>query len=455
MQSLPHQWTISVPAAFSPKAERGERTLRQRFAAVRRRSEELARPLSPEDCQVQAVVDVSPTKWHLAHTTWFFEQFVLGVYSRAYVPFDRRFAALFNSYYESVGDVFPRAQRGMITRPTLAGVLRYREHVTAAVGELLDDLAAGRLPLSDDERAQAAARVELGLQHEQQHQELILTDVLYNFAANPHRPGYSAPMPCARACSDAPASSAAVASPAWTSVAGGVVEIGAAEDGFAFDNERPRHRVFVDGFALATRLVTNREYAAFIAAGGYGRPELWLSDGWARVQREGWRAPLYWEPDGRVMTLHGLVPLDPERPVCHVSYFEAQAYAAYAGCRLPSEAEWELAARGIPPSDAPEGGALLPAAAAKCAESPDAPQQLFGHVWQWTQSAYLPYPGFRPLEGSAAGLGEYNGKFMCGQMVLKGSSCVTPPGHARGSYRNFFPPEARWQFTGIRLATTL
>jgi len=369
----------------------------------------LASPLSAEDCAVQSMPDTSPVKWHLAHTSWFFET-VLLAQRPGYKPFDPAFAYLFNSYYESAGPRHPRPRRGLLTRPSLDRVLAYRDHVDAAMARLLADASDAEL-----------AAVALGLHHEQQHQELILTDIKHAFFCNPLLPAYST----AAAAAHAPTVLE------WRGHPGGIVSIGHAgpsssnQDGFAFDNEGPRHPVLLQPFRIASRPVTNGEYAAFIADGGYRRSEFWLSDGWALVQAEGWDAPLYWlsDDDGqrRIFTLNGLVTPDANAPVNHVSFFEAAAYAAWAGKRLPTEFEWEAASADF----------------------------AHGAVWEWTRSAYAPYPGFKPFQGMAE---EYNGKFMVGQMVLRGGSVATPPGHARPSYRNFFPPPARWQFSGIRLA---
>jgi len=423
-----------TPPASQPAARSGAAAdIAARYAAVRAATVALAAPLSPEDCALQSMPDASPVKWHLAHTTWFFETFVLEAHDRAHVPFDPHFRVLFNSYYQAVGARHPRPERGLISRPDLARVLAYRAHVDAAIDRLLQRPPAPTL----------ATLVELGLQHEQQHQELILTDVKHLFAANPQKPAYRPRWPL-KAVRPQPMT--------WIGYAGGLEEFGHAGDSFAFDNEGPRHRAFVAPFELASRPVTHGEYAAFIEDGGYRRPELWLSLGWDTVQARDWQGPLYWdahERGHRTFTLHGLADIDPHTPVTHVSYFEADAYARWAGARLPTEYEWELAARGAPvQGNFAESGALhpLPADAAAAA---NAPAQLFGDVWEWTSSDYAPYPGYRPAAGA---IGEYNGKFMCGQYVLRGGSCATPAGHVRSTYRNFFPPDARWQFSGIRLA---
>jgi ergothioneine biosynthesis protein EgtB len=410
----------------------------KRFGEVRSATEALCAPLSPEDMAVQSMPDASPAKWHLAHTTWFFETFVLADAAvDDYQPFHPFFTYLFNSYYEAVGPRHPRPQRGLLTRPSAADVLRYRAHVDAAI--------AGRLPRLD-EAALARLRpvLELGLNHEQQHQELLLTDIKHAFAQNPLRPAYH----------ELPAlPPASVPALHWVEFDASLRRMGHAGNGFAFDNEGPRHRVFLEAFAIAARPVTCGEYLAFVSAGGYDRPKWWLSDGWRARQEHGWTAPLYWERQGTdwtVFTLGGPRPLNESEPVCHVSYYEADAYARWAGARLPTESEWETAcAELIADGNLLESGRLHPAAA----RTDDGPlTQMFGDVWEWTQSPYVPYPGYQPPPGA---LGEYNGKFMCNQMVLRGGSCVTPRSHIRSSYRNFFPPEARWQFTGLRLARSL
>ncbi|WP_293907179.1 ergothioneine biosynthesis protein EgtB [Phenylobacterium sp.] len=405
----------------------------ERYQTLRRASEALTRSLTPEDMGAQSMPDASPTKWHLAHTTWFFETFMLTPHLAGYRVFDARFGYLFNSYYEAIGPRQPRPARGLITRPSAADVLAYRAHVDAGMARLLAN-GAGDL----------AGLLDLGLAHEEQHQELILMDILHLFAQSPLSPAFAPPRP--------PAAPAEMTPATYVAFQGGLVEIGHNGQGFAFDNEAPRHRVWLEPFRLADRLVTNAEWLAFMADGGYARPELWLSEGWAVVRAEDWQAPVYWRPapgaeDGwRAMGLHGLRPLDPDAPVSHVSYYEADAYAAWAGARLPTEAEWEHAAASV----APEGnfqtsGRLAP----QPAPAGEGLRQMFGDLWEWTRSAYLPYPGFKAAAGA---VGEYNGKFMAGQFVLRGGACVTPGGHARASYRNFFYPGQRWMFSGLRLA---
>jgi ergothioneine biosynthesis protein EgtB len=409
------------------------RRLGDALAEVRRATEALAAPLSAEDQQIQSMPDASPTKWHRAHTTWFFETFVLAPKVRGYRVFDDRFGYLFNSYYENVGPRHSRPARGMLSRPSLDEVARYRRHVDEALQRSLREGAPDAATLE---------AVELGLHHEQQHQELMLTDVKHALAQNPLLPAYRAEAATPSAA-DAPAL-------LFRSFEGGLGSLGHDAVGFSFDNERPRHRVFVQPFTLASRLVTCGEYLDFIADGGYQQPTLWLSAGFEAVTRGGWTAPLYWEQrDGAwwQFTLGGPRPVDRASPVTHVSYYEADAFARWAGARLPTEAEWERAAEGVPLTGSfVEAGRLHPAAAVA---SSDSLSQLYGEVWQWTASAYLPYPGFVTAPGA---LGEYNGKFMIGQMVLRGGSCASPRSHLRASYRNFFPPDARWQFSGIRLA---
>jgi len=400
-------------------------------------SQELVLPLTCEDMVVQAMDDASPAKWHLAHVTWFFENFVLTRHFPGYRPFDPAFHYCFNSYYETEGPRHPRPQRGLLTRPSVEQVVAYREHVDQALHELCTrGLAAtpevGRL-------------IEIGINHEQQHQELLLTDILALFSANPLRPAYRPRRPRAVARSQD-------AEPvAWLAYSGGLHDIGHTGHGFAWDNELPRHKALVHPFRLANRLVTNGEWLEFMADGGYRSPLLWLSDGWTTVRREAWCSPLYWEQeDGAwfAMSLEGLQPIDRAAPVAHVSYYEADAFARWAGKRLPTEFGWEVAAQDLPTTgnDLTQN-ALRPLPAN---QSVGQPRQMFGDVWEWTQSAYLTYPGYRAPAGA---LGEYNGKFMVGQHVLRGGSCVTPRGHIRSTYRNFFYPHQRWQFMGLRLAS--
>lgn len=410
------------------------------YAGVRDTSLALAAPLTAEDCQVQSMPDASPTKWHLAHVTWFFETFVLERFEPSFRPFDPAYRVLFNSYYQGIGAQSPRPQRGLILHPTLEGVKRYRADVDARMQTLLAQRA-------DD--APLAALVTLGLHHEQQHQELILTDIKHALSFSPRHPPYAKRWPMA---------SVRPQPQRWFGFDGGLVELGhdPHRDGpFCFDNETPRHRAYTAPFEIASRPVTYGEYLAFIDDGGYTRPELWLSMGWDWVRAAQRRAPLYWHHDPErgwlQHTLQGGVESDPHTPVCHLSYFEAEAYARWAGARLPTELEWELAARTLeaPPTrgNFADRGAFHPLPAPEAAL--DEPVQMWGDVWEWTASNYDAYPGYRPLPGA---VGEYNGKFMCNQFVLRGGSCATPAGHVRASYRNFFPPEAQWQFAGLRLA---
>jgi ergothioneine biosynthesis protein EgtB len=400
-----------------------------KYRRVRQRSLSVCAPLSAEDAQVQSMPDVSPAKWHLAHTTWFFETFVLEKVGEP--PLDPSFRFLFNSYYDSVGEHVERARRGQLTRPSLSVVQAYRTAIDVRIEELIHDRKVD---------ADLLALVELGLQHEQQHQELMLTDIKHVFGTQLLRPAYRPDL--------ARPDSAAVEPPAWVELEGGIVEIGAGETGFAFDCERPRHRVVVEPYQLATRPVCNAEVLAFIHDGGYREPRFWLSDGFSLAQREGWQAPLYWENrDGEWLqyTLAGMREIDPAETACHLSAYEADAIARWAGARLPTEAEWEHAASTVEVAgNFADDDCLHPVAARG-----EGLRQLYGDVWEWTSSAFAPYPGFRPLAGP---LGEYNGKFMANQLVLRGGSCLTPRDHMRASYRNFFAPSARWQMTGVRLA---
>jgi len=414
----------------------GTPSLLDRFVTVRGQTEALCKPLETEDYVVSTMTDVSPTKWHLAHTSWFFETFVLAQFDASYVTPNPRYAFLFNSYYVQAGERHCRAQRGLVTRPTVAEVFAYRAHVDAAMQRLVDRVA-------DDAQHPALPVIELGLHHEQQHQELLLTDIKHVFWMNPLRPVYRATSGGRRAAGD---------DLGWVSMPAGIYRIGHEGGGFSFDNESPAHRVFVDEFRMANRLVTNAEYLQFINDRGYHRPELWLSNGWATVRASNWEAPIYWErtADGWTeFTLAGQNPLELESPVTHVSYYEADAFARWAGARLPTEPEWEIAAANTPVDGAfVESENYHPAPASSPAHDGEL-RQLYGDVWQWTQSAYTGYPGYAPAAGA---IGEYNGKWMSDQWVLRGASCATPRSHARLTYRNFFPSDARWQFMGIRLA---
>ena len=423
-------------------ASRSADSLLADYRRVRSFSEELCRPLAIEDHVIQSMDDVSPAKWHLGHVTWFFETFLLAPELPGYDPFHPRFAFVFNSYYNAVGERHPRARRGLLARPTVAEVLAYRRHVDRNVTALLAGLSG-----ADADRL--APVVEIGLHHEQQHQELMVTDIKHVFAVNPLHPVYrpaagggngilkpgSSPSPCG-----------------WIACPGGLRWFGHDGEGFAYDNEGPRHQRFLQPYRLADRLVTNAEFLGFIADGGYRRPELWLSDGWDAITRGGWEAPLYWSRDGddwQQMTLSGMRPVAPAEPVVHVSYFEADAYARWAGARLPTEFEWEAAAAAHAEADASANHVEELAFHPRPCPSGAGMRQLFGDVWEWTASDYAPYPGYRAAPGA---LGEYNGKFMCNQYVLRGGSCASPRAHVRATYRNFFPPDKRWQFTGIRLA---
>ncbi len=429
-------------------------SLSDSFREIRQATEALIGPLAAEDCVVQSLPEASPTKWHLGHTSWFFEEFVLRHFVPSYPFFDEDYRYLFNSYYESVGPQHARAERGLLSRPTVEQTLAYRAHVDEEILRLLEHHAEPALrawaaelalPAESPESSELGRLLALGLQHEQQHQELVLTDIKHAFFRNPLLPAY-APRERASAPSSAPLPLD------FVDFDGGLVEAGHDGHRFGFDNELPRHRLYLRPFRIANRLITNDEYRAFVASGGYAHPEHWLSDGWATVQRERWERPLYWgESLDHEFTLTGVRELEPHSPVCHLSYYEADAFARWAGARLPTEFEWELAAceqpvRGnfveernwhpLPASHADAGG----------------PAQMFGDAWEWTRSPYAPYPGYVPPDGA---LGEYNGKFMVNQLVLRGGSCVTPCAHIRATYRNFFPPSARWQVSGLRLATDI
>jgi ergothioneine biosynthesis protein EgtB len=403
------------------------------FRRVRALTEALACPLSPEDQTVQSMPDVSPTKWHRAHTTWFFETFVLGPHQPGYCSPDPAYAYLFNSYYEQVGSRHPRAERGLLSRPSVGEVGAYRRHVDAAMERML-------ATASDDVFARVAGIIEVGCHHEQQHQELLLMDIKHVLSCNPLDPRYDVMPP-------SPAAAPAI-DLAFVALEGGSVDVGHDLDAFSFDNETPRHRVLLEPFRIANRLATAGEWKAFIADGGYSDATLWLSDGWAAVQAQEWNAPLYWRDDDgewTVFTLEGRRAIADCEPVVHVSHYEADAFARWSGARLPTEFEWEHAAgRFESPTD--HDLHLHP----RAANDDTALTQLDTDVWQWTASAYLPYPRFAPAAGA---IGEYNGKFMSNQMVLRGGACITPPGHVRPTYRNFFPPAARWAFSGVRLAT--
>jgi len=413
-----------------------QRALAERYQQVRQATEALSAPLAVEDYVIQSMPDCSPTKWHLAHVSWFFETFLLKPSVLDYQPLNPQYAYLFNSYYNAAGDKYPRPQRGLISRPTVDEVYRYRKHVDEHVLDMLECAGEEDLP-------RVAPIVTLGLNHEQQHQELIVTDLKHMLSHNPLHPVYIDPSPN-------PATDIALMG--WLEFPEGVYWIGHDGNDFAFDNEEMRHREFIQKFRLAGRLVTNAEYMTFMKDGGYQRPEFWLSMGWATVLQEGWRAPLYWEEDDGAWwqyTLSGLRSVDPAEPLTHVSYFEADAYARWAGARLPTEAEWEVAAATVPiEGNFVESGRFHPQPLKTSADNAGI-AQMYGDVWEWTQSSYSPYPGFRIAPGA---LGEYNGKFMCNQYVLRGGSCATPRSHIRPTYRNFFPPEARWQFSGVRLA---
>jgi ergothioneine biosynthesis protein EgtB len=408
----------------------------ERFEQVRQATEALCAPLANEDYVIQSMPDCSPTKWHLAHVSWFFETFLLTSMAADYRPLNPQYAYLFNSYYNAVGDKYPRPQRGLVSRPTVDEVYRYRKHIDEHVLDLVECA-------TEDEMPRVAPIISLGLNHEQQHQELIITDLKHMLSHNPLHPVYveASVTPAPR-----------ITPMGWVELPEGVCWIGHEGSDFAFDNEEQRHREFIQTFRLATRLVTNGEYLEFMRDGGYERPEFWLSMGWATVLQEGWRAPLYWQDDEGAWsqyTLSGFRAVDPAEPVTHVSYFEADAYARWAGARLPTEAEWEVASASAPiDGNFVESGRFHPRPISPSAATGGL-AQMFGDVWEWTQSSYSPYPGFRIAPGA---LGEYNGKFMCNQYVLRGGSCATPRSHIRPTYRNFFPPDARWQFSGLRLA---
>lgn len=427
--------TLLTAASAAPLPKTAATTIAERLFATRRHSLALAAPLTPEDMVVQAMEDASPTKWHLAHVTWFFENFILKQHLDGYQPFDKNFNYCFNSYYEALGPRHPRPRRGLLTRPSAERIFAYRAHVD----EALEMLLASEQGQSED----LARLIEIGINHEQQHQELLLTDILALFAASPLKPAYQSSPSNVDASQPEPLR--------WFEYEGGIHRIGHASNDYCWDNERPQHDALVHPFKLADRLVTNAEWLEFIADGGYVTASLWLADGWTTVNREDWQAPLYWEKSDAgwfQMSLHGLLPVVPAEPVAHVSYFEADAFARWAGKRLPTEFEWEMAALQASARHDQPANHFRPQRA-KDADR-QTPRQLFGDVWQWTSSAYLPYPGYRPPAGA---IGEYNGKFMVSQQVLRGASCVTPAGHSRPTYRNFFYPHQRWQFVGLRLAS--
>jgi ergothioneine biosynthesis protein EgtB len=414
-------------------------TLAGKFTAVRQATQDLISPLDAEDCVVQSMPDASPTKWHLAHTTWFFETFIVRAIRPGRAPFKPGYDFMFNSYYNKVGEQQSRPRRGMLTRPGLEEVLDYRAYVETELSGLF---SGGTIDPN------LSMLIETGLQHEQQHQELLLTDIKHLLSCNPLMPAYDG----SRGAGSSRSGKATERT--WIEIEGGIRKIGAKGGGFSFDNERPRHKVYLGPFALASRPATNGEYLKFMEDGGYQRSEFWLADGWDHIRREGWQAPLYWtrsEGGWVEFTLRGARELRPDEPVAHVSYYEADAFARWSEARLPTEAEWETAASSMTSTgNFLESGKLHPE---PCTESAEArSSQLFGNVWEWTRSAYGPYPGFQPPAGA---LGEYNGKFMCNQMVLRGGSCVTPRSHIRASYRNFLYPSARWQFSGVRLAREL
>ncbi|HEY6253390.1 MAG TPA: ergothioneine biosynthesis protein EgtB [Candidatus Angelobacter sp.] len=413
----------------------GSARLLELYKSVRRQTDLLAASLSAEDQMVQSCPEASPTKWHLAHTSWFFETFLLSQHLKNYRTFHPQFRALFNSYYNAVGPQPEKSLRNTFSRPSLDEIQKYRRHTDEHMHKLLDS----------GELAEEVLRlVELGANHEQQHQELLITDIKHAFSVNPLHPAYQKTSTLPIGNGDAPPQKP-------QTYEEGIYEIGASEENFHFDNEAPRHKVYVQPFRFATRLVTCGEYLAFMEDRGYSRPELWLADGWNALKTHGWTAPLYWEKsdqDWRQFTCSGMRKINEHEPVCHVSYYEADAFARWAGARLPSEFEWEVAALRVPVhGNLLENGLFHPVTMAATDEQQ--PAQIFGDVWEWTASAYLSYPGFRPAKGA---LGEYNGKFMCNQMVLRGGSCATPASHMRATYRNFFTPETRWQFSGIRLA---
>lgn len=437
---------VTPPIAVDLTGARLDRSeLRDYFKRVRRTTEALCAPLQTEDYVVQPIEDVSPPKWHLAHTTWFFETMFLERLKTGYRSYHPQYAFLFNSYYQSLGERWNRPQRGVLSRPTVAEVYKYRAAVDESMLAFIDEIP-------EAEWEAISGLIVLAINHEQQHQELLVADMKYILGANPLHPAYG-PKPAAPR--EVRSSSARLADLRYLPIPGGVYEIGYDQPGFCYDNEQPRHKAFLQDFLLANRLVTNGQYLEFVRDGGYSDFRHWLSDGWDAVQQNGWTSPLFWkqiDDEWHEITLQGLSKLQPDQPVCHVSYYEAEAFASWAGKRLPTEQEWEIAANAnadsIEEGNFLDSGLLRPAALRSTAGADDI-NQLFGDVWEWTQSAYLPYPGYRHEEGP---LGEYNGKFMINQMVLRGGSCATPKDHFRITYRNFFQPDKRWQFMGIRLA---
>ncbi len=436
MSPATEEMAPAPPFSELPEKQSRAEGLIERYREIRNFSERLCETLEPEDCVVQSMPDVSPTKWHLAHTSWFFETFVLKVWMPEYRTEVPEYAYLFNSYYNAAGDMHRRDLRGLISRPTVAETYRFRHSIDAHILQLLESADETLL-------AELEPVFTIGLHHEQQHQELLVTDIKHVFSQNPLHPVFREREESDEEVSIAPAG--------FVDFAETIVEIGHAGRGFSYDNESPRHRALVPAFSLATRPVTNSEYLAFIEAGGYTKPEFWLSLGWTTINELRWQAPLYWSKQEGVwwnFTLAGMQPVDPAEPVTHVSYFEADAFANWSGLRLPTEFEWERAAAGLPIEGNFVGTERFHPAPVEPAPN-DKLQQMYGDVWEWTRSAYLPYPGYRAAAGA---LGEYNGKFMCNQMVLRGGSCATSRSHLRATYRNFFQPEKRWQFTGIRLA---
>jgi ergothioneine biosynthesis protein EgtB len=416
------------------------------FQTVRQQTETLCQPLAIEDYVIQSIEDVSPPKWHLAHSSWFFETFILNTYLANYKSFHPSFDYLFNSYYQSKGKPYPRAKRGLLSRPTVEQIYAYRRHIDSQILTLVEQATEAQLK-------ELHTLITLGLNHEQQHQELLLIDIKYNFSHDPNFPRYNLSSAWPKNTNLLFTTPKAK----FIEVSGGISEIGYRNNGFCFDNELPKHQKILIPYAISTQLVTNGEYLEFIEAGGYKKPQWWLADGWDYVLKNHWQAPLYWHHfanEWQIFTLNGLIPLNPSEPVCHISFYEADAYAKWRGAKLPSEEEWEhfVVSNAITTAEGNflETGIFHPQASTQQYEA--FPQQFFGDLWEWTASAYSAYPGYNPFRGT---LGEYNGKFMSNQMVMRGGCCVTPKSHIRASYRNFFQPEKRWQFSGIRLATNI